>query len=156
MCITYDKSKDFWKNTRPHGPISHIYKGNVYIRKFMYSYLFVVHEVYINIYTHILILSMVSFEQPDTTACTICSYGIPERSHQYFRVAINLTLSAPNCLKQTLPCSNSDDSIVMLQDFLNIFITHSQTMQISGETARYELTHLNLHCLPTAQYCLWR
>ena len=29
-------------------------------------------------------------------------------------------------------------------------------MQISGETARYELTHLNLHCLQKAQYCLWR
>ena len=27
-------------------------------------------------------------------------------------------------------------------------------MQISGETARYELTHLNLHCLQKAQYCL--
>ena len=27
-------------------------------------------------------------------------------------------------------------------------------MQISGETARYELTHLNLYCLHKAQYCL--
>ena len=27
-------------------------------------------------------------------------------------------------------------------------------MLISGETARYELTHLNLYCLQKAQYCL--
>ena len=68
----------------------------------------------------------------------------------------SLTLSAPNCLKQTLPCSNSGDSIFMLQDIWNIFIIHGQTVQISGETARYELTHLNLHCLQKVQHCLWR
>ena len=28
-------------------------------------------------------------------------------------------------------------------------------MLISGETARYELTHLNQYCLKKAQYCLY-
>ena len=31
---------------------------------------------------------------------------------------------------------------------------HCQTMQISGETARYELTHLNLYCLHNFFYII--
>ena len=38
--------------------------------------------------------------------------------------------------------------------FCIIRITTRQTMLISGETVRYELTHLNQYCLQKAQYCL--
>ena len=37
-----------------------------------------------------------------------------------------------------------------------ILITKRRTMLISGETDRYELTHLNQYCLQKPQYCLWR
>ena len=68
----------------------------------------------------------------------------------------SLTLSAPNCLKQTLPCSKSGVSISHVIEVGTILITKRQTMLISGETACYELTHLNQYCLQTAQFCLWR
>ena len=66
-----------------------------------------------------------------------------------------LTLSAPDCLKQTLPCSKSGVSIFHVKKVWIILITKRQTTLIKGETARYELTHLNLYCLQKPQLCLW-
>ena len=40
--------------------------------------------------------------------------------------------------------------------FWNILITKRQTIPTSSETARYELIHLNMHCLPQSLSCYWR
>ena len=58
MGITYDirhTAKFFCKTPDPMGVYVVIYKGNVYVRTFMFSYQFVVHGVYIHIYiyTHV-------------------------------------------------------------------------------------------------------
>ena len=58
-----------------------IYKGYVCVRTVMYSYQCVSHGVYTHNYNY---NSMVPLEQAEPTGCSRCSYGISERSHQYF------------------------------------------------------------------------
>ena len=67
---------------------------------------------------------------------------LQQRHKQYM---VSLTLSAPNCLKQTRPCSKS--GIFISHVIKDYFGNKRQTMLISGETALYELTHLNQYCL---------